>query len=324
MHAGVLPRLFAVTLLTTSTLALAPQPLRAHQPPSSVTRSYYIANEDFGQAHQLGCNQGGRSGYASLYFGQPTDVSGLYGATLFGAQNHSLNYIEEIVKWFIVGYSGCRAPGESMIVGIGTSNSGLDGKSDAWVRNHGRAWSVSVENLGGWANAHYPSVSVYGAYDVEPGFSAFQKANLWMHGYDDDNPGRRPVLINGSADGCSQTSSENTPCNNGWNQFGVWHVAWDHIPSVPFPQIYTNSGSMAWQWQKISAYGHRHQNGRSLFFVGVMSQHGACEQFGGCSGTSNLWNEARDQLLFAINSYAGTANQMSTNNMTDIRWFQGF
>jgi hypothetical protein len=311
---------------------LVAQPAQAHQPPLNVTRSYYMETADLGQAAQLGCNQQGRSGRMTLFFGAPIKfgASGAlnvrYGATLWSAPNQTLNQIEEIVKWFIIGYAQCNTGNNKLLVGVGTSNSEVNG--DTWIREHGKAWSISVSNLQGWAQANYPDeAAVYGGYDAEPPWSTYSQAYQWMQGYAYDNPSPRLLHYNGSADGCPQTSSENGPClnsANGWNQEALWHLA-DEVPtSLAIPQIYGEGGGNAAAWSMISRYGYRHHNGHSIPFVGVMSEHGSCDQGRCLPGTNNLWNEARDQLVFDLNSSPYTANTYGGGGMTDIRWFEGY
>jgi hypothetical protein len=316
----------AVAAVITPLLA---QPAHAHQPPSNVTRSYYMGTADVSQAAQLGCNQQGRSGRMTLFFGAPVrfGTSGAlnqqYGATLWGAANQTLNQIEEIVKWFVIGYAQCNSEADGLSLGIGTSNSGIDG--DAWIREHGKAWSISVSNLHSWALANYPQdVAVYGAYDAEPSWASYSQTYQWMQGYTYDNPGRESLHYHGSADGCPQTTSENGACNNGWTQAGIWHLA-DEVPvSIAIPQIYATAGGNAAQWTMISRYGYRYHNGDSIGFAGVMTQHGACEQNGCPAGTGNTWDQARDQLLLTTNSSPYTQNTYAGGGMTDIRWFNGY
>ena len=290
-----------------------------HRPPYAQTRSYYMARNSAGAATQLGCANGDKSGRMTLFFGAPTVARGGYGATAWGAPDMHLWDIENTIKNVIRGYAYCRrSPNYRLLIGVGTSNSGIDARSAAWRQAHGYAWATSVRALAAWANYYYPGIAqVYGAWDFEPSWSSFPSADNWMHGYD-SRPGRQLVFVNASADGCSTTKADNNACNNGWNQQRVWHLAWQHDPSLPIPQIYTNSGTQARQWKLIDLWATAN-TGDGMYFYGTLTQSGACRQVGGCSGTSNTPHQAHDQLLWWLRSDSRTT-QPSLQTMMDVSW----
>jgi hypothetical protein len=290
-----------------------------HKPPSAETRSYYMARTGLSDAASLGCYNADKSGRITLFFGSPTSVGGAYGATLWGAPDLTVSKIGDRIKEVVRGYAFCRTnSSHRLIIGVGTSNSTIDGRSDTWVRAHGDAWSRTVESLATWAQGNFPGhVQIVGAWDVEPSWSSFAKAEQWMHGYD-GNAGRRLLHVNSSADGCPTGSAANGPCDNGWNQQRVWHMAWQHDPSLPIPQIYTTSGSQAHQWQLIDLWATA-SAGDGMYFYGTMSQHGACRQVGGCAGVDNTPHEANDQLRWWLGSDRRTA-QDDVVGMTDVNW----
>lgn len=297
------------------------QPAPASQKhPSWTTRSYYMANGTGAPARNLGCRNGDKQGRMTLFFGAPTTVNGTYGATLWGAPNRTTEQIAATVREFARGYVVCRQSSSyRLLIGVGTSNSAINGKSDAWLRSHGRAWAAMTRDLSNWAAAHYPGhVRIYGAWDAEPSWSSFAKAEQWMHGYDGVS-GARPLHANNSADGCPQRSSENGSCNNGWNQYALWHLSWQHDPALPIPQIYATSGANARQWHMIDAYGHRHHRD-GMTFSGVMSQRTACgETSSSCSGINASPNQSYDMLLRELNTRSYT-RQAEMSGMTDIQW----
>lgn len=290
-----------------------------HTPPAAETRSYYMARNSASDAAALGCYNGDKSGRMSLFFGSPTTVGGSYGATAWGAPDLRLADIENVVKNVIRGYAYCRANGGYRLqIGVGTSNSTINSRTGAWLKAHGYAWATSVRALAAWANANYPGVAqVFGAWDPEPSWSSFATADAWMHGYD-GRPSRQLMFVNASADGCSVNNANNDPCNNGWNQHRVWHLAWEHDPALPIPQIYTNSGNQARQWQLIDLWATVHV-GDGMYLYGSMSQAGACRQVGGCPSTDNTPHEAHDQLLWWLNTDSRT-RQPSLQTMTDMNW----
>lgn len=291
-----------------------------HKHPSFTTRSYYMANASRDEAVLLGCANGDKQGRLTLFFGAPKAVGSGYGATLWGASDRTAAQIGTLVKDFVRGYVYCReSRSHRLLIGVGTSNSAVDGKSDTWLTTHGARWSKMVRDVHDWAATHYPTAaSIYGAWDAEPSWSRYAKASAWMHGYDNAYPRRRNLHANFSADGCPQTTADNGACNNGWTQWHLWHLAWDHDPSLTFPQIYATSGANARQWKQISEYGHHHQ-GDGIHFFGVLAQSAACMQVGGCAGTDNTPHEAHDQLFDALDSHSHT-RQGSIDAMTDVRW----
>jgi hypothetical protein len=290
-----------------------------HQPPEWTAQSWYMARATPADATQLGCANGNRTGRMTLFFGAPTTVNGTYGATLWGAPDRDTNGIAQSVQDFIRGYAHCRtSPGFRLLIGVGTSNSAIDGKSDAWLQAHGQHWALLTRYLQEWSDAYFPGIArVNAAWDFEPSWSAFSKAEAWMHGYD-FTPGRPLLYANSSADGCPTRTATNGPCNNGWSQHYVWHLAWEHDPSIPIPQIYATSGVNARQWQLIDLWATTF-NGDGMWFTGTMSQWGACVQNGGCVGTDNSPHAANDQLIWSLNT-DGRTRQPYVETMTDISW----
>ena len=293
------------------------------QPTTVTTRtsSYYMAKATAPDASRLGCFNAGASGRMTLFFGAPVSVGGHYGATLWGAPDRNTAQIAQTVQNFVRGYAYCRTNSrQRLLIGVGTSNSAIDHHSDSWIQGHGQAWATMVRNLQAWAGRYYPGhAQIYAAWDFEPSWSTFAKADKWMHGYD-ITPGRRPLYANASADGCPTTTATNGPCNNGWTQNRVWHLAWRHAPAMPIPQIYATSGVNAHQWQLIDLWATTAQRD-GMYFYGTMSQAGACQQAGAsaCPRTDNSPTAAHNFLLSWLRSDPRTS-QPSVDTVTDIRW----
>lgn len=290
-----------------------------HKPPSAETRSYYMGRTGLSDAAALGCFNADKSGRLTLFFGAPTAVGGGYGATLWGAPDLTVDQIGARVRNVVRGFAYCRSDaGHRLLIGVGTSNSGINGRTDAWLRAHGDAWARMVRSLATWVEREYRGhARITAAWDFEPSWSTFAKAEQWMHGYD-AHPGRRLLYANASADGCPTASATNGACNNGWNQRRVWHLAWEHDPSLPIPQIYRTDGVQARQWQLIDLWATT-AVGDGMYFYGTMSQHGACRQVGGCAGIDNTPHQAYDQLLWWLNSDRRTT-QTDIETMTDVNW----
>jgi hypothetical protein len=294
----------ALWILMVALIALLPmatsEPAAAsHVPASRITRSYYVGSSSSDKAVLLGCRQGDKNGRMTLFFGAPTAVGSSYGATLWGAPNLTTAQIRNLAMDFIRGYAFCRQSASfRLLIGLGTSNSTIDGRSTTWLRAHGRAWAGMVDQVATWASRFYPMTQVYGA-DV-----------LY--------PTRRALYANFSADGCPTATATNGACNNGWNQSAVWHLAWDHNPSLTIPQIYATSGVNARQWQLIDEWA-THNRGDGIHFYGVLSQSGACAQVGGCSGTNNSPHRAWEFMIWWLRSHAHTW-QASIDTITDVNW----
>lgn len=290
-----------------------------HTPPSAITNSYYMGRAGLEDAAALGCYNAGKSGRMTIFFGAPTTVAGDYGATLWGAPDLTVHQIGQRIQNFVRGYAYCRSdPGHRLIIGVGTSNSAINGKSDAWLRAHGNAWARNVAAVAAWVDANYPGhAQVVAAWDVEPSWSSFAKADQWMHGYD-GYQGRRMLYANSSADGCPPASASNGSCNNGWNQSAVWHLSWQHDPALPIPQIYNTQGTNARQWQQIDLWSTTARRD-GIYFYGTMTQFGACQQVGGCAGVDNTPHAGNDQLRWWLASDTRT-RQDDVTTMTDMYW----
>ncbi len=287
--------------------------------PTPATSSYYMAKATPADASQLGCYSANRSGRMTLFFGAPVAVNGRYGATLWAAPDRDTAQIAQTVQSFIRGYAYCRTNTSlRILVGVGISNSTIDRDTTGWVTNHGKAWASMAGSLHRWAAKYYPGYAqVYGAWDFEPSWSSFAKADAWMNGYS-ATAGRPLLFANSSADGCPTTTATNGPCNNGWNQQTVWHLAWQHQASLPMPQIYATSGVNAHQWQLIDLWATVYKRD-GMTFVGTMSQLGACRQTGWCTRTDNSPTAANAFLRWWLNT-DGRTWQRTVASMTDVRW----
>jgi hypothetical protein len=283
------------------------------------TRSFYMTSASTKAAAELGCNQGDSTGRMTLFFGAPTKMGRYYGATLWAGTDRNAPQIIELAKSFIRGFAWCReSSAYQTLLGLGTSTSGIDSRSDPWLRQHGRAWASIAKQVNSWAQRYYPGIAqVYGAWDAEPSWSKVHAANEWMQGYDGYN-GRRAMHVHNSADGCPRDRSDNGPCNNGWNQHWVWRLSWWYDPALPMPQIYAITGINARQWQKIDEYGTKRQND-GMVFQGVMAQRGACFQMGGCVGANNSATRASDFMHWFLNANSVT-KQDAIETATDIYW----
>ncbi len=132
-----------------------PAPATSRRAPRPAATTW--GGSDDASAAQLGCFQADKSGRMTLFFGAPTTVRGGYGATLWGAPDLTIHEIGERIKSVVRGFAYCRQnASHRLLIGMGTSNSAIDGKDDAWLRAHGDLWSRTVEALAAWVNRYYP------------------------------------------------------------------------------------------------------------------------------------------------------------------------
>lgn len=313
--------------------------LANHQPghnSANDTRSYYVGNKSTSQMQDLGCTVGaaGRNGIMTLFYGSPTDVNGVKGATRFGSPvplTGTLS-VSNLTKYFALGYVQCSPSGRFLYVGVATNNCSLGGgasrsgctgsKTSTWAGQHGTEWAQMVNGIGTWIsqNGYSSKVAVRAAYDAEPSWSNFSQSENWLHGYDSANS--YPLIANYSADGCPTTrvynSTTNYACSNGWNLGNLWHEARQHSFVLALPQIYTTSGTQAVEWMRISEWGY-HAASTRIIFEGPLTQNGACQDTGGCPGKDNTASQGWSQLRSELNAHSHV-NQSSINYTSDVRW----
>jgi hypothetical protein len=115
----------------------------------------------------------------------------------------------------------------------------------------------------------------------------------------------------GSADGCAGTTMAGV-CNNGWtvgDEYAVNAGLSTRLLRAE-PEIYTESGIMAEQWQGISNAGPA--AGRApVEFAGELTEYTTCQIPGvtWCTGIDNTPAQGWDQLYQQLNSSPATAQQ---------------
>jgi Fibronectin type III domain len=299
--------------------------------PPAWTESYYVVwNQDQpANLSALGCTQAkadtGTAGVFTLL-----DFGGQYGTNsvlLIPAPSGSnplteLTYAQVVAdaEAYATGYRGCASSGAGpLTIGITTNNS-LNVS-----RALGGQWASDVVNPAeAWAAQAYPGQVVMAASnDMEPGFGSAAQALAWVKGYVSASDGN--IYYNsGSADGCGGTT-ETGVCNNGWTVGDEYQVAGgiDNQLIQMLPQIYTENGVMAEQWQGISNAGPA--SGRApVKFAGELTMSTTCElpAVGPCPGIDNTPAQGWDQLYQSLNSSPSTA-QTSLPWSTDITYAPG-
>jgi hypothetical protein len=226
------------------------------------------------------------------------------------APNTELTYaqVDADAEAYATGYRQCVASGAGpLTIGIATNNS-LNVS-----RELGTEWASDVVNPAEtWAAKTFPGGQVVMAAsdDIEPGFGAAAAARQWVAGYVSAADGN--VLYNiGSADGCAGTTMTAT-CNNGWtvgDEYAVNAGLSDRLLRA-LPEIYTESGIMAEQWQGISNAGSA-AGLAPVSFAGELTEHTTCQIPGitWCTGIDNTPAQGWDQLYQQLNSSPATAQE---------------
>lgn len=200
---------------------------------------------------------------------------------------------------YVDGYHSSQRPSAPVIIAFGTNND-MDVSSTT-----GATWARSVVAPVAAHAASYTGITIAGANDIEPGFrGSYAATKSWLSGY--LGATTAPFVFNGSADGCSWTST-NGQCNNGWSMAGLYYLAGGAAPVriIDLPQVYNND--MAGQWTFISLTGVAQQTPR-INFGGALTEWTACAQAGGCGSlTGNsawqvLWNDLQAHSATKVGS----------------------
>lgn len=288
----------------------------------------YAKGQEAGQ--QAVSVTGTQYSYTILDFGQPwmtgTSTYGTWPPDWQTARFLSVTSIRSAAIWFAYGYTigtwngGSGGDSSSQLyMLIGTNNS--NDSSGYVTYAHGVAWSQLVQNIG--ADLHTygydTQAHVYGASDIELGYSSVSTAKAWVNGYNSVWQSPYYYFDYGDAGGCPQSGTTGTPgsCNNSWTQDDVNYVAYE-AGAYPLPEIYATSGANAKQWQQLSLYQYL-KHGYSELITGPLSEYGACQQRSNCSGIDNTASSSWSQLWTHLNNDATSTAQILYLS-TDISW----
>ncbi len=177
------------------------------------------------------------------------------------------------VSAYVGGYHAYQRRHAPVTIALGTNN-------DLYTTaRSGRMWATQVVNPVRYAARRFKSITIAGADDMEPGFSAGPvHTRAWLRGYLAATKAK--FVFNGSADGCS-TRHAWSRCNHGWSARVLSLLAGAAAPSriIALPQIYNRA--MAGQWAQISRTaklsGHR-----PLHIVGPLTEQAACGRHRNC------------------------------------------
>jgi hypothetical protein len=287
---GTSPAATVTVLLPALPVTVPPQ-----KSPAPVSTSHYLrrltgdAGTDAPAMRRMGATDAGYNPSGHRYLVM-LDIGGqsASGAVL-SATTTWLSYasIVTAAEAYVDGYATKQKPNAPMVLALSTNND-MDVTAAA-----GAAWArLLINPIRTYAAAHHPNITVLGADDMEPGFSATAaQSRAWLTGY--LSATNAQFLFNGSADGCAVTRP-GSGCNNGWTQKDLQWLAGGAAPSriVTLPQIYNSA--MASQWHQISLTGVAAHLPK-VYFGGPLTEWTACSQAQSCSSISNVvaW-----QLLF--------------------------
>ena len=223
------------------------------------------------------------------------------GGVVLSATTHYVSYgnLVRDVQAYLDGYHTKQKGSAPVTVAIGTNND-MDVSTAS-----GRSWATHVINpLASYAK-RYAGMSVAGANDIEPGFTASYSASRnWVSGY--LAAAAAPFVFNGSADGCAWTYT-GSRCNNGWTMAGLQNVSGGLSPThmLGLPQIYNTTMAAQWKWISLTGV----VNGlKRINFAGVLTEWTACDQAGGCGSLSGrtawsaLWGNLQSDSRLRVGS----------------------
>jgi fibronectin type III domain protein len=294
-----------------------PSPIPPQFTPAPVSTSHYLRNltgnfvSDAALMKRMGAYDAAHdpSGHRYLILLQIGGQDMSRGGVLLSATSKFVTNagVVNATKAYLDGYASAQKRYAPMLLAIGTNND-VDVSAAA-----GTAWADRVVDPVRAYAARYPGITVGGANDMEPGFSAtVAETQSWLTGYLRATSAQ--FVFNGSADGCS-TVTYNSRCNNGWNMAALQWLSGGAAPSrtVNLPQIYNNA--MPLQWKFISVTGVKARKPR-LYFGGPLTEFTACDQAGSCGSLSNVvaW-----QKLWAAISSSPVTKQYDMPHGTDLR-----
>jgi hypothetical protein len=303
-----------VAILTPAVVLLWPtsfttQTALAASPPP-VTYSRYVGTLNM---YAMGLNQGKHADsigqpieIAILNFGDPGwNSSGTFGAwdNRLPGGFATISQIQGAVESYMRGFwdGTVRGTHSFMEVAPGVTNHG-----GAGTYAHGQAWGAMVSNLASWiqSKGYGSELFALGSGDLEPSWGSVSQTESWVNGY---STASQLYFDFGSADGCPPYGG----CTNGWSQAAEYYVAWGATWADAVPEIYTESGSQAAQWESISLWGSYNGGSGPIAFSAALSQYQACKDIGSsCSGADNTPAQSWTQLTIAMNSNSRTAGSI--------------
>lgn len=217
-----------------------------------------------------------------------------------------------------------------LAIGVNNASNMTAAHADAWAFAR---WYARLNTTGDMLRIFF-----VGAIDAEQSWNTAANTKTWVNAYmNSTNSNREYSCTPGTGDGvygclynfgtanCGY-SPTNVSCGySDWTKDDIWYISagaqrtGEQIPFVAaLPEIYNTLGNNARQWQSVSLYGATTPGKRKVYFVGSLTQRGACAQVGGCSGIDNPAPVGYLQLYNWLNSDSRTAQSILWS--TDIKY----
>lgn len=304
----------------------------ATAPPNTV--SYYVGDTNSTDLYNLGYNLG--SAVATGLLPQSVTVVLLWGGqeeqSTWGAvstDNAAFN-ADSTIK------GGSESFGEGFYYGTGSDTSAFLSMAIGTNNNlalssaAGSDWSGVVNAVENWLDANGPGgfpfsnqIQAYGADDIEAGFCVSSgcpsEMNSWIGSFDNINtPG---FYFVGDCNSCPPFGSAYPPYTVADEEY----YSWGNASALPIPEIYATGGGNAEEWERMAEYAYAHDKYGAIIFDGSLTQYGACQQKGGCTGTDNTasagWTQLWDALNTTYNGHtAPTYVHQTPPDSTDIKY----
>jgi hypothetical protein len=292
-------------------------------PPATVSR--YLGQAGTDVFERYGCKQAqemqaGQNGVAVLLFGGPDydEAAQQYGTKLLDNPSVFASTIDisRSAELWVEGFWRCQQPNNSRItLAIGTSNSELTFEISS---QHARAWAGMVDDVAEYVTSkqYDGRITIAAASNIELDWSTPKVARDWVVTY--TITAHQLLYVIGDCSGCPYLERPGWVPNNGWTQEDIWYVNWGAKLSYPLPEIYSERGVSAAQWQAVAGWAV--DQGHSLMlFAGALTQWRACtDKSNPCTGIKNLPEQGWQQLRDALNRDPKTAQNLPV--LTDIRW----
>jgi hypothetical protein len=266
--------------------------------------SFYENSTRASQAEEDGCIQGildSLSKHNSMvildFGGQLADKSGT--ESTIQEYDFTNAQIKAIAEAFATSYYVCTEEDTitTLTLGIGTNNS-----KAAVTKAGGETWASIVNAVASEVledPGEAKQVAIWGADDLEVGYSGGGTALAWASGYNEST--ESSYIDYGGAEGCPSSTHVDESCTggySGWDQAVEYELSWGLYDALAAPEIYYNpppGGPInAEQWSQIMRYGD--ENATSEYgcqaFEGPLTEGG----YEGSNTAGEAWDQLKDRV----------------------------
>jgi hypothetical protein len=218
-------------------------------------------------------NQGASAGTSTLTglvvldFGKAAVSGSTYGTIDFGGHFDSLSSLVTAVENFVNGYEQDAAPGDQLIVAIGSNNCYTNQGScgTTTVSNFaqwGADWAAGVNSFQSWLNGSGDSSVIYAAagYDAEP---------AWDGSYTDT----QQVDDNFNSNSLNQLWDVGSLDPGYWSNSWMYHIAYGNADNLPSPEAYNSAVTQ--EWANLASWSVTNEPSKPMAITSVSSEDGA-------------------------------------------------